>query len=299
MIVTLKDTNAAAISAELSKVRRNLGPASGLVLTLVVVTDSQHYQEALEASLVAGKEHPSRILLVIRGAGEVTTLDAELRTGEGVPGDVVTLHLNGELVDHDDSVVLPLLLPDLPVVVWWPNQSPEIPAQDRIGKLANRRITDASGDVDHLAALRIRAEHHAPGDTDLTWTRLTPWRALLAAALDQFPAPINGAVIEAAADNAPAELMAAWLESRLGCSVTLQASAGPGITAVRLHTDSGDIAIVRVGGMSGTYEVPGQPQRTIALKRRDANELLTEELRRMDTDDIFDQTCQALLARQI
>ena len=45
-----------------------------------------------------------------------------------------------------------------------------------------------------LAALKARAEDYSPGDTDLSWTRLTPWRALLAAALDQYPAEVTSAL---------------------------------------------------------------------------------------------------------
>lgn len=297
MIIELTDTNSAAIAGALAKVRRNLGPASGLVLTLVVVCDAAHYDEALTASLTAGREHPSRILVVVRSGAKTTKLDAQIRSGEGSPGDVVTLRLSGELTKHAESVVLPLLLPDLPVVVWWPTVSPAHPGEDPLGALATRRITDAAGEKDALAALAVRARNHQSGDTDLTWTRLTPWRALLAAALDQYPTQVTGVVVEADAKNAPAELMAAWLESRLRCPVTMTHTDGPGITGIRLQTAAGDIAVLRADGATATYQVPGQPKRTVALKRRTVNELLTEELRRMDADDIFEAACVALLAR--
>ena len=35
-------------------------------------------------------------------------------------------------------------------------------------------------DADPAASLRQRAADYAPGDTDLTWTVITPWRAALA-----------------------------------------------------------------------------------------------------------------------
>ena len=94
------------------------------------------------------------------------------------------LRLYGELADHAESVLLPLLLPDAPVVVWWPAEAPTVPGLDPVGRLAQRRVTDAAGAEDPMAALHARSVGYEPGDTDLSWTRITGWRALLAAALD-------------------------------------------------------------------------------------------------------------------
>ncbi|CAI9399194.1 MULTISPECIES: glucose-6-phosphate dehydrogenase assembly protein OpcA [Aestuariimicrobium] len=297
MIIHLNHTNAGAISSTIRKARRSSGTASGLVFTLVVMVSARRYEEALEAALQAGREHPSRIILVVKGTGRTSKLDADIHFGEDAPGDVITLRMGGEVAEHADSVVLPLLLPDSPVVAWWPNESPVDPADDPIGRLAKRRITDASGVTHSLQALRLRAEHHAIGDTDLTWTRLTVWRALLAAALDQYPARISSAKVEADRDNAPAELLASWLESRLHVPVVRTTNDGPGITAVRLTTAAGDIAIIRTDGLLATYEVPGQPRRKVALKRRSLTELISEELRRLDADDIFEAAAATLVKR--
>ncbi len=298
MIEELKNTSASDIAAAILKARRNLGTASGLVFTLVVVTDSRHFNRVLGAAMESGREHPSRILVVVFGHAAATRLDAEIHTGEGVPGDVVALHLSGELTQHADSVVLPLLLPDSPVVIWWPNECPIDPADDPIGALGTRRITDSSGSADHLAALIARAGNHAPGDTDLAWTRLTPWRALLAAALDQYHGRITGALVEAAPGNAPAELMAAWLETRLSVQVDRVPGPSGGITSVRLHSLAGDVAVSRQPGNSmACYNIPGQPPREVALPRRDIQQLITEELRRMDPDDIFEQVVAQVLVR--
>lgn len=289
MIIELSQTTASKVNSAIYKAHRQTG-TSAMAFTLVVVTEQKNYETVLEACLEAGREHPARVLIVVNGRGQTSSLDAEIRTGDTVSGDVVTLRINGELVDHAASIVLPLLLPDSPTVVWWPNESPVDPASDQIGALATRRITDASGDSDPVKALRVRAEKHSPGDTDLTWTRLTPWRALLAASLDQYPARIQKATIEAAKDNAPAELLAAWLEVRLGVEVEQLATAGPGITGARLTTAAGDIELLRDQEAAvAQYSVPGQPKRLVALQRRGINELITEELRRMDPDAIFEQ----------
>jgi glucose-6-phosphate dehydrogenase assembly protein OpcA len=77
--------------------------------------------------------------------------------------------------------------------------------------------------------------------------------------------------------------------------VTQARSDGPGITAVRMTTDSGDIAITRPDGRLAAYAVPGQPERRVALKRRDTTELITEELRRMDADVVYEQALKALV----
>ncbi|GAA1388323.1 glucose-6-phosphate dehydrogenase assembly protein OpcA [Luteococcus peritonei] len=298
MIIELTETTTAAISSAIQRERAKAG-SSAMAFTMVVVTEDKHYKKVLQASLQAGAEHPSRIIVVVRSRGEQSVLNAEVRMGEGIPGELVTLWLNGEQAEHAASVVLPLLLPDSKVVVWWPNSSPENIADDPIGQLATRRITDAAGASDPVAAVAIRARHHAAGDTDLTWTRLTPWRALLAAAVDQYHGRIRHATVEAARDNAPAELMAAWLDARLGVEVERRNTKGPGLTAVRLGTAAGDIAIKRPAGTStASYLVPGQPVREVALKRREINELITEELRRMDPDAIFEEATQQLLRRR-
>lgn len=298
MIIELNDTTAAAISSAMIKARRSAGsPAMGMVLTMIVVTDQRGFSRAMEASQDAGREHPSRILVVVTGTSGRPGLDAELRIGDGTPGEMIVLRMSGPLADHPDSVVLPLLLPDTPVVVWWPGKSPLHPGEDPLGKLATRRITDAMGSPNPLRALRDRSANHSAGDSDLTWTRLTAWRALLAAALDQYPAHITAACVEAARDNAPANLMAAWLENRLDLPVRRKNSHGPGITAVRLTTAAGDISLVREDGLMAKFHVPGRPVRLVALKRRSINELISEELRRMDADEIFEQATAKLLER--
>lgn len=138
--------------------------------------------------------------------------------------------------DHADSVVLPLLLPDAPVVVWWPVNAPSVPAKDPLGALAQRRITDMYAVEAPLAALDARVSSYAPGDTDLAWTRLTPWRSMLAAALDQARTKVTSAAVESEADNPSAELLARWLGARLDVPVERVVTGGPVVTAVRLGT---------------------------------------------------------------
>lgn len=296
MKIDLTDTTASKINNALVQGRRAIGaPAVGMVLTLVIVTDEEHAYDALKAADDASREHPSRKLVVIKRVSRSprdrakARLDAEVRVGgDAGTGETVVLRLHGEVIDHAQSVVLPLLLPDAPVVVWWPVGAPADPAKDPLGALAQRRVTDAYSGEDPVAELDRRAATYAPGDTDMSWTRITPWRSMLAAALDQQPGvEISAAEVAGEAYNPSAELLAMWLADRLGVPVTRSVSNGPGLTAVRLETRNGPITLDRVDGSLATLTMQGQPDRAVALKRRDTSELMAEELRRLDPDDTY------------
>ncbi|GAA0921619.1 MULTISPECIES: glucose-6-phosphate dehydrogenase assembly protein OpcA [Streptomyces violaceusniger group] len=298
MNIDLTDTTSSRINSALVQARRATGtPAVGMVLTLVIVTDEGNHYDALRAASEASKEHPSRTLVVIKRPGrsprdrKMARMDAEVRVGgETGTGETVLLRLHGELANHAYSVVLPLLLPDAPVVVWWPEDAPEHPAEDLLGQLAQRRITDAQATEDPVAALGLRAATYTPGDTDLAWTRITPWRSVLAAALDQRHSPITSAVVEGEAYNPSSELLALWLAQRLGVPVDRQVSEGPGLTAVRLETADGVICLDRANGSLAELAMPGQPDRHVALQRREMSELIAEELRRLDPDEIYESS---------
>ncbi|TMR94662.1 glucose-6-phosphate dehydrogenase assembly protein OpcA [Nonomuraea basaltis] len=287
----LSDTTAGKISAQFTHLRHQMGaPAIGMVLTLVVVCEERHQYDALRAATEAAREHPSRIIVVInREVEEPIRLDAELRIGESTPGEVVVLRLYGELTEHADSVVSPLLLPDTPVVAWWPGSAPDVPSKDAIGALAQRRITDARGfDDGGVTSLLTRARGYATGDTDLSWARLTPWRSLLAAAFDQPVGEVLEGTVEATHGNPSAPLLAAWMSERLGAHIKIVDSAGPGITAVRLLLSAGELSVTRTDARLATLSRPGQPDRNVALARRHTSELMSEELRRLDSDEIYE-----------
>ena len=295
MSIELTDTTSSRISAALVQARRAAGsPVVGIVLTFVIVTDEENAYDSLKSVTGASQEHPSRILVVIRRPGRPPVrrrqarLDAEVQVGGNAgTGETVLLRLHGELAEHADSVVLPLLLPDAPVVVWWPVEAPDNPAADPLGGLAQRRITDSYAVEQSMRALADRAASYAPGDVDLAWTRLTPWRSMLASALEQARAGVTAAVIESEADNPSTELLARWLATRLRIPVDFVVTAGPAVTAVRLSTTLGEIRIDRPEGPVARLFIPGQPDRTLALKVRSTADLLAEELRRLDPDVVY------------
>jgi glucose-6-phosphate dehydrogenase assembly protein OpcA len=300
MIIDLTGTTSSEIAAALLRARRNAGsPAMGMVGTIVVVVDEASHHDAMKAANEAGREHPSRVLVAILRPGRgAPGLDAEVRVGEGIPGEAVLLRLHGELAKVPESVVTPLLLPDSPVIVWWPGGGPKVPDDDPLGRLGRRRVTDAAATRRASVDFTARAEGYEPGDTDFAWTRLTPWRALMAAALDQYPTKVTGAEVVSAKGNPSADLMAAWLQCKLGVPVEQRTSRGPGITATRLFTPSGPISLTRTDGSVATFSVPGQPDRPVALKRRMPSELLSEELRRLDPDDVYASTLACMVKRE-
>ena len=67
-------------------------------------------------------------------------------------------------------------------------------------------------------------------------------------------------------------------------------SGGPGITRAKFVTVEGNIEITRADGRTATLSWPGRIDRTVALHRRDIPELLAEELRRLDPDEVYAET---------
>jgi glucose-6-phosphate dehydrogenase assembly protein OpcA len=292
VIIDLPSISSAALNRKLVDLRDTGGAiALGRVLTLVIVTDEHHAEEAIEAANQASREHPCRVVVIAsanrRGADR---MDAQIRIGgDAGASEVIVLRLYGKLAAHGDSVVTPLLLADSPVVVWWPEDAPVSPSEDPVGSMGQRRITDAAEAKWPRRELDRRRQHYAPGDTDLAWTRTTKWRGLLAAALDQPPyEPVTEVTVTGASDSPSTDLLAAWLSESLRCPVVrARMPAGTGIFSVRLQRKSGPIDLVRADGTVATLSQPGQPDRRISLPRRSLTECLTEELRRLDPDEIY------------
>ena len=298
----LTDTTASAIAAAFVKDRIKAGsPAMGMVLTLIVVTDEEHADEAMTSARMASHEHPSRSLGVILGDARGSShVHAQVGTLAGWTGETALIRLRGEVVKHADSVVLPLLLPDSPVAIWWACDPPTDPAADPLGALAQRRITDAAAvSRGKQQAMHALCLSYAPGNTDLAWTRLTPWRTLLAASLDQYRTDVTSASVTAERISPSADLLASWLTHRLKVKVARKNSKGPGITEVVLDSKQGPIRISRLDGKLATISSPGQPDRPIALKRLAIPALLAEELRRLDEDDVYAAVAKTFAKKRV
>ncbi|HLP23747.1 MAG TPA: glucose-6-phosphate dehydrogenase assembly protein OpcA [Microbacteriaceae bacterium] len=300
MIVDLPDTTVSAISKALIRVREEGGAvALGRVLTLIISTTSESAAEAaIAAANDASREHPMRLIVVAAselrdGAPASARLDAEIRVGgDAGASEVIVLRAWGPLARTEESLVTGLLLPDAPVVVWWPEDAPTVPAESPLGRIAQRRITDVATQTDPIAALRALSASYRPGDTDFAWTRLTLWRAQLAATLDQPPfEPILGATVAGALDSPATVMMAAWLALQLDAPVECQldpveAQLG-GISRVAIQRSGGEIMLHRDQPTTARLLQPGQPEHRIALHRRSLRDCLADELRRLGPDTTF------------
>src|SRR3984957_10474064 len=262
VIVELPGTSTTEINKKLNELREKIGAVTfGRALTLVIVPDSEALlEESIAAANAASHEHPSRVIVGTTGDADASDarLDAQLRVGGDTgASEIVVLRLSGPLAGHHSSVVVPFLLPDIPVVAWWPDIAPAVPAQDPLGQLAIRRITDATNSTDPLAAIKSKLAGYTPGDTDLAWSRVTYWRALLASAIDQPPhEPITSAVVS-------------------GLKIEL---VRPTETVTLRRPQTGVIA---------TLSRTAKPDALVPLQRRDVPECLAEDLRRLDADTIY------------
>ena len=300
-MTTLWDTTGSAVVKELAAQRRTGGAVlSGVALTLIVVADESRVTEAEEAATHAAEMHPCRVLVVVRRQidAPVPRLDAEVLIGGRLgPGEAVVMRMYGRLALHAESVVLPLLAADAPVVAWWHAAPPERLSTDALAVLADRRITDSSIAEDPIAALKVRAEDYAPGDTDLAWTRSTAWRSTLTSTIDSVSGRRGDAVqvlggrIEGDPHNATAQLLAGWVSSRCGCKVELvegPRSIGPsGVHSVVLELDQDEEVRIEADHRGAVISQPNRPDSTVALADRVLGDLLSEELRRLDPDEPY------------
>ncbi|WP_327213087.1 glucose-6-phosphate dehydrogenase assembly protein OpcA [Rhodococcus sp. Leaf278] len=296
MIVDIPATTTAEVGKKLVEVREAGGAVTiGRVLTLIVASrDPAKAERAIDAANEASREHPCRVIVLIHGDRSAdSSLDAQIRVGgDAGASEVVVLRLNGELADHEHSVVIPFLLPDTPIVAWWPDEAPAVPAKDPLGRLAIRRITDATNSPDTTAAIKGRLSSYTEGDTDLSWSRITYWRGLLATALDQAPfEAVVSATVSGLAEEPALDILAGWLAAKLDVPVYRRA----GELKVELMRETSIISLTRPQtGKTATLRRTGQPDAEVALARRNTRECLAEELRRLDTDEIYELALHGL-----
>lgn len=302
MIIDLPSTSTREVAKTLVRIRQEVGSMTmGRVLTLLVPVDEEGADHAIATANAATRQHPARILVMVRASSQdQDRLDAEIRVGgDAGASEVVVLRLHGELTRQSGAVVIPLLLPDSPVVAWWPGEATIDVAGSALGTMAIRRVTDADGCADPGAQLRRRAEHYRPGDTDLAWTRITRWRALLASTLDDQPyEPVTAAQVLGEPDCPSCDLIAGWLAQGLRCPVT-RVSTGPGsgLVSVRLERASGGIELTRSEDGTDTAVLAREdtPPRLVALHTPRLPEALAEELRRLDADEVYARAlCEGL-----
>ncbi|AYJ32389.1 oxppcycle protein OpcA [Corynebacterium xerosis] len=315
MIINLPDTDTRVIARQLVTLREKGGiVTTGRVLTLIVLAQRDDDLETIIKTVNnVSREHPARVLVLVAGEPRgANRLDAELRLGgEAGAAEVVVMHLEGEVGAHPEAIVTPLLLPDTPVVAWWPSTPPQVPAATPIGQIAQRRITDSLADPD-VNAVYTRRTGYTPGDSDLAWSRLTAWRGVLASALDFPPhGEITAARIEGPGEDPSVDVAAGWLADRLAVPVVrvvtdepevpvdADGDAKPPVTKVVLtrHGDEGeptDVTVEVENASTACVTITGRPPFKVALSRRTTVDCLAEELRHLDPDTAYARALRGL-----
>lgn len=294
MIIDLPDTTVSKVARQLIDTREEGGAvALGRVLTLVIKSNHRLSEDAIEAANDASREHPMRVIVLMTEPGGDARLDAQIRVGgDAGASEVVVLRAYGEAASNESTLLTGLLLPDAPVVAWWPDEPPVRPGSSALGRIAQRRITDTSTAPYTPDRLTQLESDYSPGDTDLAWTRLTRWREQLAAVLDQPPyEPVTAVSVRGASTSPSTALLAAWLGLALDLPVDWQyedpAVWDHGIHSVRLSRASGDIVLERQTESLALLTQPGQPDHELHMPRRSLRECLAEELRRLDPDELY------------
>ena len=254
------------------------------MLTLLISTNETSLEHDLAVANNASREHPCRVIAIAPNSRRVdaaaddgkphTFLDAEVRFGSDAgAGEIIVLRPIGGLVHHPDTLVIPLLVPDAPVVAWWPNEAPANLSNDLLGSMARSRITDAMHSSNPMRTMDDLRRNWSSKNVDMSWTRLTVWRAMLASMLDQPPhLPVSGV--------------------RLRLNVPVVVEDDPNATAVTgvyLTRSDGVLSLERPSTDDGiaVLNVPGQSPQTMSVPARTIEECLSEELGRLYPDEIY------------
>jgi glucose-6-phosphate dehydrogenase assembly protein OpcA len=189
------------------------------------------------------ERHPARTIFLVPVPGrtsgvsaDVTVQDFASRDGREVLSEVIELRLSGDAAKHPASVVLPLLISDLPAFCRWrgrPDWSGQALAE--IVDVCDRLVVDSTewpglpGAYDPLASLFDRIVV-----SDLAWRRGLPWRSALA---DRWPGIRRVERLAVEGPRADALLLAGWLRSRLRRRVALTRRDGAALASIKLDGD--------------------------------------------------------------
>jgi len=303
MIVDVPNTTVSKVGKKLLELRDSGGVvALGRVLTLIIETEPQDLERAIAAANAASRLHPSRILvLVSRHESSESKLDAQIRVGgDAGASEVVVLNAFGKASSNSESLLTGLLLPDAPVVAWWPSECSSSPSTTEVGEIASRRITDSANQADPRAFLVELAKNYQPGDGDMAWTRITLWRAQIAALFEQhLNRKVASVTVIGAADSPSADLLAMWLQQRLGVKATfertLEGKAVDGISGVRVGFETGSLEVIRHDQIAQITQI-GAPDSSILLPRRSDQDCLVEDMRFLGEDEVYGSVLKGFLS---
>jgi glucose-6-phosphate dehydrogenase assembly protein OpcA len=202
-------------------------------MTLVVVAAGDiAAADAIGAVQAVVADHPARVLVVRPDPDTTAVLDARVELfrvdGARTPGpeadddtaacfEQITLAVGGQAARHLDSLVEPLLQGDLPVVAWFVDRVPDVPADGLVSVAGTVIVDTRAGDPASLRALSELGRRLPV--VDLSWIRLEPVRDLIASLFDPPERrPFTDSVVSArvAGKPGPRHLLAGWLARQLG-----------------------------------------------------------------------------------
>lgn len=277
---------------------------------------SQHHAHATETLARASAAVPQRTIIVRAdpdGQHEMQSwISANchiLGARRQVCSEEVSIVASGDRVDHVAPLVSALLLPDMPVAVWWLGDLPRDHHRyaETLLEPADRLIFDSShfeGSADFEFVARI-AEETTTAPADLNWARIEEWRGATAALFDpqsmrERMRAIHAVRVYSGGDgsfgaSSEATLYVAWLAAQLGRPVRhdfLSHGEEPGIVAVEIRFDDGCAAVLRgdrdrrvvISNVDGTEASLDCVTRALA---RNEDELIVRLLKRPEADRVF------------
>jgi len=190
----------------------------------------QDWLDAAERTLEGlAERHPSRTVILVPCAEESEArLDAEVSVrcfpagDHAVCGEVIELRLCGSRAAAPASIVLPLVISDLPVFLRWRGE-PVFgePQWEQLIDVADRVIVDSAEWSDLSYAALARAFERT-AVSDIAWARTYPWRVELA----EYWPQIKKQEIAIRGPRAEATLLNGWLSARLGRAIPAVEPAG-------------------------------------------------------------------------
>jgi glucose-6-phosphate dehydrogenase assembly protein OpcA len=231
-----RDTSPDAIDAALRRLlhdrhvaNNRLAPAR--VLNLVVIVERDWKGETANRLDRVGRYHASRTVLCSVQQGR-TTIDAKALLsyeessdgGAGPMRERVEIDLGPGHLSRIDTIIDPVLVSELPTVLWCPNGHDE--AVTALLEMIDVMLVDSDDLLEPAEALaRISRLLESVYVVDLAWLRTTPWRERLAASFDgterrRLLRQAAGLSIDHRGESrASALLLSGWLASRLGWRV--------------------------------------------------------------------------------
>jgi glucose-6-phosphate dehydrogenase assembly protein OpcA len=227
------------------------------------------------------ERHPARTILLVPSEGEHDRVEADARVfdfpvGEGreVLSEVIEVRLFGRAADHPASIVLPLLISDLPAFCRWRGEplwgSPAL--ADILG-VCDRLVVDSTEWSDPVSGYgAVAATFDRIAVSDLAYRRTLGWKSRLA---DLWPGIRSLRSIEVTGPRADAELLAGWLRSRLRRGVALEWTPAAALTALA------------VDGVGVEPPVGGAPS---------GPDLLSAELDTLGRDRVYEAALRAVVS---